>query len=68
MAEIVKRIDYYYTVIPNKTGAGAKVFYAFKADKVNLIAINGFPTTWQRAQIDLVPSDSEVVPKIRTGC
>ena len=57
MADIVRRIEYYYTVVPNRTGAGAKVFNALKTEGVNLIAVNGFPRCMRRAQLDFVPSD-----------
>lgn len=59
MADIVRRIDYYYTVIPNRAGAGAKVLNVLKAEAVNLVALNGFPTCWHRAQLDFVPSDRD---------
>ena len=59
MADIIRRIEYYYTVIPNQTGAGAKVFNALKVGGVNLIALNGFPTSTRRAQLNLVPSDRD---------
>jgi len=59
MADIVRRIEYYYTVVPNRTGAGAKVFNALKAGGANLIALNGFPTSMRRAQLDFVPSDRD---------
>lgn len=59
MADIVKRIEYYYTVIPNKAGEGAKVFDALKSEGVNLVAHLGFPTSWGRAQLDFVPSDKD---------
>lgn len=59
MAEIVKRIEYYYTLIPNKAGEGAKVFDALKSEGVNLVAYLGFPTSWGRAQLDFVPSDKD---------
>ena len=59
MADVVRRIEYYYTVVPNRAGAGAKVFNALKAEGVNLVAVNGFPTSFRRAQIDFVPSDRE---------
>jgi len=59
MADIMRRIEYYYAVVPNRTGAGAKVFNALKAGSVNLIALNGFPTSTRRAQLDLVPSDRD---------
>ena len=57
MADIVQRVEYYYTEVPDRPGAGAKVLNAFKAARVNLIAYNGFPTSTRRAQLDFVPSD-----------
>ncbi len=59
MADIVRRMEYYYTVVPDRAGAGAKVFNALKAGGVNLIALNGFPTSTRRAQLDFVPSDRD---------
>lgn len=63
MADIVRRIEYYYTMVPNRIGAGAKVFNVLKAGSVNLIALNGFPTSTQRAQLDFVPSDRDAFLK-----
>ena len=59
MADIVRRIEYYYTVVPNRAGAGVKVFNALKAGGANLIALNGFPTSARRAQLAFVPSDRD---------
>jgi hypothetical protein len=59
MADIVRRIEYYYTVVPNRTGAGAKLSNALKARGVNLIALNAFPTSTWRTQVDFVPSDRD---------
>ncbi len=59
MAEKVQRIEYYYTIVPNKAGAGAAVLDALKAEGVNLIAFLGFPTGWGRAQLDFVPYDKK---------
>jgi len=53
----VQRIEYYYTVVSDRPGAGAKVLNALKAARVNLIAYNGFPTTKGRAQLVFVPSN-----------
>jgi hypothetical protein len=53
----VRRIEYYYTEVPDRPGAGAKVLNALKAARVNLIAYTGFPTTKGRAQLDFVPSN-----------
>jgi hypothetical protein len=57
----IERIEYYYTVVPNRAGEGAKVFNVLKAQRVNLLAFNGFPLSAQRTQLDLVPL---VGPKI----
>jgi len=53
----VRRIEYYYTEVPDRPGAGAKVLNALKAARVNLITYNGFPTTRGHAQLDFVPSN-----------
>jgi hypothetical protein len=53
----VRRIEYYYTEVPDRPGAGAKVLDALKAAHVNLIAYNGFPATRGRAQLAFVPSN-----------
>ncbi len=55
----MRRVNYYYTEVPNRAGAGAKVLNALKAGGVNLIAYNGFPTSTRRAQLDFVPADRD---------
>lgn len=57
MAEVVRRVEYYYTEVKDRPGEGAKVLDTLKAARVNLIAYTGFPTTRGRAQLDFVPSD-----------
>ena len=59
MADIIRRIEYYYTEVPNRAGAGAKVLNVLKAGGVNLIGLNGFPTSARRAQLDFVPYDRD---------
>jgi hypothetical protein len=57
MANVVKRIEYYYTVVPDQPGAAAKLLNALKAGRVNLLAFTGFPSGARRAQLDFVPSN-----------
>jgi hypothetical protein len=57
MADAVKRIEYYYTTVPDRAGAGAKVLNALKAARVNLLAFSGFPGSAGRAQLDFFPSN-----------
>ena len=59
--ERIERIEYYYTVVPNKVGAGAEVFSKLKARHVNLLAFNGFPLDAERSQLDLVPSSGDAL-------
>jgi len=61
MADIVRRCEYYYTSIPNQVGAGAKILNALKAEAVSLVSFNGFPTGWQRAQLDFVASNQDAL-------
>lgn len=57
MSDVVKCIEYYYTVVSDRPGAGAKVLNAFKAARVNLLAFTGFPCSARRAQLDFVPAN-----------
>ena len=57
MSDTVKRIEYYYTEIPDRPGAGAKVLNALKTARINLLACSGFPIADGRAQVDFVPSN-----------
>ena len=57
MADVVKCIEYYYTVVPDRPGAGAKVLKALKAARINLLAFTGFPCSAGRAQLDFIPSN-----------
>lgn len=57
MTDVVRLVEYYYTLAPDRPGAGATVLNALKAEGVNLLGYTGFPTGTRRAQLDLVPSD-----------
>ena len=35
MAAVVKKVDYFYTTVPNKAGVGARIFNALKEEGVN---------------------------------
>ena len=61
MADVVKRIEYYYTLVPDRPGAGAKVLNSLKAARVNLLAFTGFPCSARRAQLDFVPSNQRAL-------
>jgi hypothetical protein len=56
MADTVRRVDYFYVMVPNKPGEGARALQTLKDAGVNLLAFSGFPRG-RGAQMDFVPSD-----------
>ena len=56
MSDTLRKVDYFYTMLPNTPGQGAKVMADLAAAGVNLLAFSGFPAG-RRAQLDLVPED-----------
>ncbi len=56
MADMVKRVQYFYIEASNKPGEGAKVLTMLKDAGVDLLAFSGFPKG-RRAQIDIIPAN-----------
>ena len=52
MSDTLRKVDYFYTDIPNTPGQGAKIMAGTRAAGVNLLAFSGFPNG-RRAQLDL---------------
>lgn len=59
MVDVVRQVEYYYTIVPDEVGQGAKVLNALKAKGVNLLAFCGFPAGNGQAQLDFVAQDKE---------
>jgi len=57
MAEMIRKVDYYYTTAPDKPGEGARLLEVLRLADVNLLAFHGFPSA-RKAQIDFVPADA----------
>lgn len=56
MAETVRSMDYFYVMVPDKPGEGARILGELLSAGVNLIAYSGFPEG-RGAQLDFVPMD-----------
>jgi hypothetical protein len=54
MSYSLRKVDYYYVMIGNTAGQGAKVLSGLAAEGVNLVAFSGFPSGG-KGQLDLVP-------------
>jgi hypothetical protein len=57
MSDTVRKVDYFYVVVPDKPGECAKVVSALASEGINLLAFSGFPSA-RKGQLDLVPEDS----------
>jgi hypothetical protein len=62
MTESVRKIDYFYAMVPNTAGQGSAILAGLAAEGVNLLAFSGFPSG-KRAQLDLVPEDSAALKR-----
>jgi hypothetical protein len=56
MADTIRMVDYYYTMVPDKPGEGARVLGELRDARVNLLAFSAFPSQ-RKSQADFVPAD-----------
>jgi hypothetical protein len=58
MSHSLRRVDYFYVMVPNRAGQGAKILSALASEGVNLLAFSGFPSGAGKGQLDLIPENS----------
>jgi hypothetical protein len=63
MAEVVRRIDYYYVSVPDKPGEAVRILSALSGGGVNLLGFSGFPEGARKAQLDFLPEDPAAFAK-----
>lgn len=63
MAEDIRKVDYFYAIVPNKLGEGARILSDLCGAGINLIGFSGFPSGARRAQLDFMPEDSAAFTK-----
>jgi len=63
MSDKLRKVDYFYALIPNTPGQGAKVMNGLAAAGVNLLAFSAFPAD-RHSQLDLVPKSSAKLVKV----
>jgi len=61
MASTVREVDYYYALVEDKPGEGRKLLEFLSEKMVNLLALTAFPVGGGQSQIDLIPSDPEIL-------
>jgi hypothetical protein len=62
MSDELRKVDYFYVMIPDTPGQGAKVLSGLADGGVNLLAFSAFPSG-RRAQLDLIPEDSAALKR-----
>jgi hypothetical protein len=67
MSEEIRRVDYYYATVPDKTGQAAAILAALRQAGVNLIAFSGFPAGARKSQLDFIAEDPAVFAKAARG-
>jgi hypothetical protein len=60
MADMIRKVTYYYTTAPDKAGEGARVLGVLRNAGINLLAVHGFPSA-RKTQLDFVAADATAV-------
>ena len=55
MPEKIRRVDYYYFLVEDKPGEGARLLGQLKDARVNLLSFTAFPGGGGKAQLTVVP-------------
>lgn len=63
MAESICKVDYFYAIVPNKPGEGARILSDLCGAGINLHGFSGFPSGARKAQLDFMPEDSAAFTK-----
>jgi hypothetical protein len=62
MADMIRKVEYFKVMVPNKAGVAGKYLTALKEGRVNLLAFAGFPRAG-RAQLDFIPQNGAAFRK-----
>jgi len=63
VATTVKDVEYYYALVADRPGEARRLLEFLSEKTVNLLALTAFPVGEGKSQIDLFPSDPELLKK-----
>ena len=63
MAVTIRRVEYYYIIVEDRPGEGARIFAALKNASVNLVAFTAFPVGVGKTQLDFFPENADAFRK-----
>lgn len=58
MPDIIRRVHYFYVVVPDVAGEGFLILSDLRQAGVNLLGCHGFPLGEGKSQISMVPEDA----------
>lgn len=61
MSSIVKEVEYYYSLVPDRPGEARKIMEFLSEKKVNLLALTAFPLGEGQSQIDFFAEDAALL-------
>jgi hypothetical protein len=61
MSSVVKEVEYYYSLVPDKPGEARKMMEFLSEKKVNLLALTAFPAGEGQSQLDFFPEDAAML-------
>jgi hypothetical protein len=61
MPTTIRKVEYAYFTVANKSGEAARILGALRDANINLLAFSGFPQGRNKAQIDLVTEDIDAL-------
>ena len=64
MPTTIRRVEYAYFTVANRSGEAARILEALRDSNLNLLAFSGFPRGRNKAQIDLVTDDIDALKAV----
>ena len=64
MPTTIRKVEYAYITVASKPGEAARILEALRDANVNLLAFSGFPQGRNRAQVDFVTDDVNVLKAV----
>jgi hypothetical protein len=63
MSDKIRRVDYFYAMVPDQPGEAARILGRLREAGVNLLSFTAFPASGGKSQVDLVPENAEALLK-----
>ena len=61
MPTTIRKVEYTYLTVANRSGEATRILEALRDANINLVAFSGFPQGRNRAQIDLVTDEIDAL-------